>query len=333
MHPGRPTSDPRLAARTYASADHDWHIDAALSEISIQYALDPRKYISPLLMPTVPVGKQSDRYYIWEKADWFRLPTTALRARATAPKRIESTISSAGFYCDNYMLEMAIPYEDLTNADEALQLEDSTARQLMQVLMLDQEDRVATLLTTAANAGSGTALTGTNRWNDGANSSPVSDVSTGKAWMRLETGYEPNTMIVGAQVHDALRLHPDIIDRIKFVQRTTQATIDAALADIFGVEKYLVGSAIKNTGAEGQSATMAYIWGKNIVLAYVTPAPGRNVPSMGYFFRWKPEGFTDFVVETKDDDTVKARLKRCGYFQDEVITAKDMLYLMSTVVD
>lgn len=324
--------DPRLAARTYASADHDWHIDAAMSEISIQYALDPSKYIAPMLFPTIPVAKQSDRYYTWDKGDWFRIPPT-LRARGTEPKVLEASISSAGYYCSNYMLSAKIPFEDISNADEALELENSTTRQLMQVLMLDQENRVATLLAATANQGSGKALSGGDRWDAGETSSPISNVTTGKAWMRMETGFEPNTMVVGAQVHDALRQHPDIMERVKYVQRTTQATMDAALADCFGIPRYLVGSAIKNTGEEGQGDTMAYIWGKSVYLLYVAPAPGRNIATAGYFFRWRPEGFTDFVVETKDDDNIKARLKRAGYFQDERVVSKYLNYALTTVVN
>lgn len=325
-------NDPRLGARTYAAADRDWHIDAALSEISIQYTLEPSAFIAPVVTPIVPVGKQSDKYFIWDKGYWFRIPQT-LRAKGTAPKFVEFGVSSAGYYADNYMIGGRIPYEDLSNADEALQLEDSIARGLTQLLMLDWENRVATLLTTAANAGSGAALTGTARWDDYGNSSPISDVTTGKAWMRLATGHEPNTMIVGAQVHDALLQHPDMIDRVKYVARADQAAIAAAIADIFGVPKYLVGVAVKNTAAEGLAVTMAYVWGKNVTLMYTPPAPGRATPAAAYSFRWKPEGFTDFLVETKENDDIKAREKRVGYFQAEKIVGSDLLYIISTVVN
>ena len=332
MNARKYADDPRLGARTYASADRDWHIDAALTEISIQYTLDPSKFIAPQVLPAVSVGKQSDKYFIWDKAFWFRIPQTQ-RAKGTAPKFVEFGVSSAGYFAENYMLGGRIPYEDLTNADQALALEDSIARGVTQLLMLDQENRVATLLTTAANAGSGTALTGTARWDDYGNSAPISDVTTGKAWMRLATGQTPNTLVVGAQVHDALLQHPDMIDRIKYVARADQAVIAAAIADIFGVQKYLVGEAVYNSAAEGLAASMAYVWGKNATLLYVPPTPGLLVPSAGYSFRWKPEGFTDFVVETKENDDIKAREKRVGYFQDEVITASDLLYIISTVVN
>lgn len=325
--------DPRMTARTYAAADHDWHIDQALSEVSIQFSQDPSVFIGMDVFPVVPVGKESDKYYTWDKGDWFRIPTGTLRARATAPKRVEASVSSAGYHAKNYMLEGIIPFEDLTNADVALQLEDSTARQVTQLLMLDQEYRIATLATTAANVGSGNALTGTSRWDDYANSSPISDVNTGKSWILQETGQEVTTMVVGYQVHNALLQHPDMIDRIKYVQAATQATVEKALADIFGIRDYKVGKAVMNSGQENQADSMSFVWGKNVLMLHRPPAPGRNVPSAGYCFRWKPEGFTDFVVETKDDDDIKARLKRVGYFQDEVVTAKSLMYLLSTVVN
>ena len=326
-------NDPRLAARTYAAADHDWHIDAAMSEISIQYAVDPNVFIANQILPVVNVGKESDKYYTWNKGDWFRIPTGTLRARGTKPKVIEAGVSSAAYNAKNYMLEGRIPFEDLSNADMALELEQSTTKLVTQLLMLDQENRIATMLTAASNAGSGSALSGTNRWDDYANSSPVSDVNTGKNWIQLQTGQAVTTMVVGHQVHNALIQHPDMIDRIKYVQTATQANVTNAIAAVFGVDNYLIGSAVKNGGQENQADSMSFIWGKNVLLLHVPPAPGRNIPSAGYCFRWKPEGFTDFVVETKDDDEIKSRRKRVGYFQDEIVTASQLIYLLSTVVN
>ncbi len=56
--------DPRLTetrVREYAAADTDWHIDAAMSELSIQFALDTGMYLGNTVMPVVPVDKQSNR--------------------------------------------------------------------------------------------------------------------------------------------------------------------------------------------------------------------------------------------------------------------------------
>lgn len=333
--------DPRiglLRERHYAAADRDWHIDAALSEMSIQFGLEPGMYLGNQVLPVVTVTKQSDVYRIWDRDYWFKIPNT-LRARATRANRVETAVSSATYYANNYALEEPIPFEDLDNADAALEMEQSTARHIMQLMMLDQENRVATLLTTAANVGSGNALTGTAQWSDRANSDPVSDVTTGRLWVQKETGQRINTIINGQEPHDSLLLHPDIIDRVKYTQRADGATLEAALADILGGGvagvRYFVGGAPKQNAAEGlptSASSMTFIWGKNMTLMYVPQTAGRNIPSAAYAFRWKPAGFSDFVVETKDDDDIKARLKRVNYFQDEKITAKECIYLLSTVV-
>lgn len=332
------TFDPRLAAaqseRHYAAADTDWHIDAALSEMSIQFAMEQGMYLGPSVMPTVNVDKQYDRFYVWDKDYWFKIPDTR-RAPATRANQVETSVSSLAYYCHNWALEEKIPFEDLSNADQALQLEESTARHIMQLLMLDQENRIATLLTAAANAGSGNALTGTAQWSDRANSDPVSDVTTGRLWIQKETGFKPGTLVVGQEVHDSLLLHPDMIDRVKYVQVATAGNVGNALADVMQVGRYLVGGAPKQNAAEGlptSASSMTFIWGKNASLYYAPSAPGRNIPSAAYAFRWRPAGFTDFVVETKDDDDIKARLKRVNYFQDERITAAQLFYLLSTVV-
>lgn len=333
-------SDPRLSAvsaeRRYAASDTDWHIDSALGEMSIQFYLEPGMYLGPRIMPVVPVDKQSDAYMIWDKDYWFRIPNTR-RARGTRANRVETSVSSATYYAHNYALEEPIAYEDLSNADAALEMEESAARHVMQLLQLDQENRIATLLTTAANVGSGNALTGTAQWSDRANSDPVSDVTTGRLWIQKETGFgnKTLTMVVGQEVHDSLLLHPDMIDRVKFTQLATQGAVEGAIAGVFGVKQYEVGGATKQNAAEGlptSASSMTFIWGKNVSLFYAAPRPGRNTPSGVYAFRWRPAGFTDFVVETKDDDDIKARLKRVNYFQDERITATQLTYLLSTVV-
>jgi phage host-nuclease inhibitor protein Gam len=322
------------AERRYAASDTDWHIDSPLSEMSIQFYVEPSQFLAPQIIPVVPVAKQSDIYRTWDKDYWFKVPDTN-RARGTRPNRVETAVSSATYYAKNYALEEFIAYEDLDNADEALALEESAARHVMQLLMLDMENRVANLLTTAANVGSGNALTGTAQWSDRANSDPVSDVTTGRLWIMKETGQSKFTMVVGQEVHDSLLLHPDMIDRVKGAQVATAGNIEAVIAPVFQVGRYFVGKTPKQNAAEGlptSASSMTFIWGKNASLFVAADRPARNTPSGVYAFRWRPQGFTDFLVETKDDDDIKARLKRVNYFQDERITATQLTYLLSSVV-
>lgn len=46
------------------------HIDAALTNISVSYA--PQGFIADIIAPVVPVEKESDKYYVWNRDDTFR---------------------------------------------------------------------------------------------------------------------------------------------------------------------------------------------------------------------------------------------------------------------
>ena len=48
------------------------HIDAVLTNLSIQYKTE--ELIWEFLMPLIKVGKRSDKYYKYNKADSFTIP-------------------------------------------------------------------------------------------------------------------------------------------------------------------------------------------------------------------------------------------------------------------
>ena len=50
----------------------DIHIDKALTNLSVKYFQDASNFIADKVFPVVPVAKQSDRYFMYKKEDWFR---------------------------------------------------------------------------------------------------------------------------------------------------------------------------------------------------------------------------------------------------------------------
>jgi len=67
----------------------DLHIDRLLSNLSIAYLNEPSAYVADRIFPVVPVDKQSDKYAIYRKGDWFR---------DEAEKRAPLTESAGGGY-------------------------------------------------------------------------------------------------------------------------------------------------------------------------------------------------------------------------------------------
>src|SRR3990167_10949174 len=89
------------------------HRDAILDRISIAYRNET--YIAEQIFPLVPVGKQSDFYYVFDKSSWFR-DRVAYRAPGTRAKRADYALTTASYFCMPYALAKGVPDEVLRNA-------------------------------------------------------------------------------------------------------------------------------------------------------------------------------------------------------------------------
>ena len=69
------------------------HIDVPLSNLAVKAFDGGGDFIAGVLFPAVPVGKQSDGYYIIDKDTWLRVPDTK-RAPKTAANRIDWKVST-----------------------------------------------------------------------------------------------------------------------------------------------------------------------------------------------------------------------------------------------
>ena len=101
-------------------------------------------------------------------------------------------------------------------------------------------------------------------------------------------GFKPNVMVVGKQVRDKLINHPDILSRLNGGATVTNTALvtDAKIAEIFGVEEFLVMETVQNTAAEGLTEVNSFIGGKVAGFFYRPKAAGLMVPSAGYTFTW-----------------------------------------------
>jgi hypothetical protein len=59
------------------------------------------------------------------------------------------------------------------------------------------------------------------------------------------------------------------------------------LAQVLELEEVLVGDAMYDTAAEGQAASMSWVWGTYALLFYRPQSAGRKTLAMGYTFAWR----------------------------------------------
>lgn len=272
------------------------HIDAPLTNLTIAFLQDPNGFIADRVFPKVSVTKKTDKYYIYNRADFNRTGQVQARAPFTAAPRVGMSLSTDTYSADVFSLSTAYDFQTLANEDAALDIRAAGAQMLTHQLLIDREIKWATsyfaggIWGTDWDGVSGTPSTNeVKQWSDYTNATPIVDVTNIMRTVQLKSGgFKPNVMVVGKAVRDVLVNHPTILARLNggaTVSNTALVT-DAKLAEIFGVEEFLVMETVKNTAAEGLTESNSFIGGKAAAFYYRPRSAGLMVPSAGYTFTW-----------------------------------------------
>ncbi len=273
----------------------DVHVAAALTNIAVAYMQDSSAYVADKVFPIVPVVHQADKYFIWSKGDFFR-DEAKKRADGTESAGRGLKLSTASYAAEMWALHQDIGAQARRNQDPAVDLDTTVTQALMQSMLISRERTWAADYFVSGKWG--TDITGQATadathavfWDDDANGDPFTDVATGVTTILQNTGKKPNKFTLGWPVYQALRKHPLVIDRIKYTSPAFSGSITPALlAQAFDIPQVLVCEAVYNSANENtaDTATMAFIQGKNALLSYAPPAPALREPSAGYIFAWQ----------------------------------------------
>lgn len=266
------------------------HIDKALTNISVAYMQEESSFIADKVFPIIPVKKQSDVYFIYNKGDFFR---DEARVRAGASESVGGEYgveASDPYYCKVHAFHKDVTEQDRANYDEPLDADQDATDFVTQKMLIRREVVWAEkffrsgvwsteIQGVAANPGEGQVLQ-----FDKVGSDPIGVISKQIVEMAGKTGFRPNTVVMSPAVFYALKNHEDILDRIKYTQKGI-VTADL-LATLFEVENVHVAWAVVNTANQGAEDNIGYVMGKHMLLCYVNPRPALKKPSAGYIFAW-----------------------------------------------
>jgi hypothetical protein len=253
-------------------------IDVALSQFARGYRNNA--LVGELLFPRVEVENMTDKYWLFGR-EGQKLSENALRAPGAAAERIQQTISTDNYQCNDHSLERLIPDEERGNF-QAGDIDQWATQALSDKILLALENEIAVAAAAAGNYANAntTTLAGQNQWNDAGNSSPIADVEAGKSIIR-QAGVEANLLIISDAVYQQLRMHPQIVERFKYTQPGAIGV--AELQSVFGIPRIALASAVKLDGADVASP----VWGKHAILAYSNPAASMMDASFGKLFVWR----------------------------------------------
>lgn len=266
------------------------HIDKALTNISVAYMQDETNFIADRVFPRIPVRKQSDVYFVYNKGDFFR---DEARVRAGASESVGGEYgveSSDPYYCRVHAFHKDVTEQDRANYDEPLDADqdatDFVSQKMLirrEVIWSDKYFKPGIWTTEVAGVASNPAAGQTIQW-DQPTSDPIKDISNQIVLMAGSTGFRPNTVVMTPAVFYALKNHEDILNRIKYTQKGI-VTADL-LATLFEVENLFVAWSVVNTANQGAEDNTNFVMGKHLLLAYVNPRPAVKKPSAGYIFTW-----------------------------------------------
>lgn len=311
----------------------DLHVDAVLSNILISRR--PAGYIADQLVPILPVAKQSNFYYkrnYKESLGWT--PNLTARAPGTSAKEVFWSVSSDTYYAKNYALGSYWTAEDLANADDPISLDTETGEFVTDRLLIDFEMRVAQLQNTSTNVFTTTHVA--TPWSNTTGSRPYDDITDQIELFRQQNTIKPNVAVIPEQVMSKLRKNDQIRDLL-FGDRGGVAT-DQQLASLLGLEKLLVPAAFVNTAGPGEtfagSGNLSAAWPNTMLLAYVSPLPGRKVDTWVQGFRWtNPELGQPWAVRRLPYDNKKKRQDiDVQYYQDEKIISAELCFRVDSLI-
>jgi hypothetical protein len=316
------------------------HIDQPLSNLTLAYVQEQTNFIADKVFPTVGVQRQSDKYYIYDRAGMNRSGDVKKLAPRTEVNRIGLTLSNDSYFADVYGIGMDFDEQTIANEDTVLEIRAAGAQTLVNRVLIEREEQFASNFFAAGIWG--TEATPANLWSDYTNSTPITDVTTARRTMQLKSGgFKPNTMVIGKEVRDVLINHPDILARLNGGATVTNTALitNAKLAEIFEVENFYVMESVKNGAAEGLAESNSFIGGKNALLVHTPRASGLMTPASGLTFAWNNipgANNLGITVESFSDDALK-RQQVAEHIQvkmayDMKVVGADLGYFFSAVI-
>lgn len=270
------------------------HVDSPLTNMSVAYMQDQKNFIADQVFPIVPVQKKSDRYFIYNKGDFFRDEAEERAAGTESAGGGYDIDNTPSYFARRYAYHKDVTDEDRDNADTPLKPDEDAMQFITQKMLLRREAVFVNNYLTPGkwdtNVGgvtSGeTAGTSFRKWSDPSASNPGRDVRYLKSIVLGKTGFEPNILTISYDIYSALLDNPAIKDNIKYVMVANPDKVSAILAQYFDVEKVVVAKSVVNSAAKGAADSINFAISNRALLSYAAPNPGIKVPSAGYIFAW-----------------------------------------------
>ena len=280
----------------------DLRRDILLENVAIQFLQDRNLYVAHRAAGIVPVSDSSGYYRKYSLGDLVR-NEAGPRAPGT-----EAKVGSIGSSDEQYVTAQEAFKDYVTDEDYGddrgpVGVRDLRTQSVMQAHITRLERKWGTACfttgiwgTNLTGVASATPTAGTQfRQFDHTGCDPVHEILTIKQLMGAATGYEPNVLVITADVFRVLMTNASLMARVTGAGSSAAPAQlnERILAGLFGLDEVLVSKAVLNSAAEGQTDSIGYMFTNRILLLHRSANASKEIPSACYNFVWdKPNNTT-----------------------------------------
>ncbi|MCK4340285.1 MAG: hypothetical protein KAY37_01005 [Phycisphaerae bacterium] len=273
-----------------------------------QFPLATLGMIGQRIMPVFPVRKKSAKISVVTRAGMLR-PRDTRRQDGATFSRDTFDIDELSYACDGHGHEQKVTKAQREVYRSDFDADQYARGQVEKVLLTAQERRIAALIFDPSVWTGADLYTDVGTDWDNAAATIVSDIEAAKEKCRLNTGLEPNTMVISSAHLPNLKLNTQIRAFFPGIPTLTENILMGNLPAIFGLETLLIGNAVYNSANEGQAFAGSRVWSDDYCWIGTTVNGGDIVqPCVGRTFQWDAFGAAGFEWDFYTEKQTKTDL-------------------------
>ncbi len=254
-------------------------VDKLLTNVSRK--LIPTGYISEMILPVAQVKQTSGLLGFYGKGH-LRIENDIVGGNTPYPMITTTTRDSDSYLITKHGQSDVITEEDYDNVEKPFDVESDTTEDLTTRLWTGKEKGLADALGSTSVITQNVTLAGTDQLNDYTNSDPIGRFKTARLAVKAASGVVPNLGVMSWEVFEVVKYNPDLLDLVKYTKTSDGGLGVAQMAAAMGVQQLLIGVVPYNSAVEGQTDSLANIWGKNINFLVAPKNPSKKQTTLGY---------------------------------------------------
>lgn len=279
-----------------------------LTQVAIDYDRQPESFITDMIAPLITVNSDSFQYPIWGREALKNVDRVERAIGAPANEVSPMSKSFVSGTIEANALKDWVADETLRSAQNPQLTKNKMVGSIVGKLKRGVEARVKALLDASTNTAATSA-----RWDTAGTTTIEADIATAKRAMRLSLGLNPNVMIIGQTVAEAVMRNATIRDLIKYNPNDLLSNGQIPTT-LFGL-KVITPNLIQDGALPGAAAALADLWDvETVYFLYVDPAGAGTTMTAILRFRNAGDAQPFATAEWRDAD----KSRKVTWFGTEV---------------